>query len=80
MRVFICHSTLDSKFVIQVASLLKPNFEEVFYYETQQRADEGFQVTIDEALRRCDHLLVFEDQDLANGNKVKLDMHLRKRI
>jgi hypothetical protein len=79
MRIFICHSTLDSKFVIQVASLLKSNFEEVFYYETQQRADEGFQVTIDEAMRRCDFLLVFigtrfskwQQSEVGNASKRK---------
>jgi 6-phosphofructokinase len=59
MRIFICHSTLDSDFVIKVASLLKPNFDEVFYYETQQRADENFNDTIGEAMHRCDYWLIF---------------------
>jgi len=59
MRIFVCHSTLDSEFVIQVASLLKPNCEEVFYYETQQSPDHGFLTTISKALQRCDCFLVF---------------------
>jgi hypothetical protein len=59
MRIFVCHSTLDAKFVIQVASLLRSSCEEVFYYEEQQRADTNFQVTIDNAMKRCDGLVIF---------------------
>lgn len=59
MRIFVCHSTQDAKFVIQVSSLLRSSCEEVFYYEARQRADQAFPVTIDEALKRCDGLLIF---------------------
>lgn len=65
MRVFICYSTRDSKFVLQVATLLKPNFDEVFYYEGNPDTSVGFQVTIDKAMQRCDHLLVFVGSDFS---------------
>ncbi len=79
MRIFVCHSNLDSKFVIQVASLLRASCEEVFYYEADQRPDEPFPVTIDEAMKRCDGLLVFvgttfsewQQREVAIGTKKK---------
>ena len=71
MRIFVCHSTLDSEFVIQVASLLRPNCEEVFYYESQQRANEDFQATIDMALQRCDCFLVFVGQRFSQWQRAE---------
>lgn len=59
MQVFVCHSNLDSEFVIQVASLLKPSFDNVFYFEAQQKPDESFNITIDENLKASDYFLVF---------------------
>lgn len=57
--VFICHSTADSSFVISVAKHLKHSFDEVFYFEDYQRADQSFITTLDEAQKRCTYFVVF---------------------
>ena len=40
-RAFICHSSSDSKFVIEVCRFLKQNLDEIFYFEDYQRGSEN---------------------------------------
>lgn len=61
-KAFLCHSSLDSEFVRQVAAHLARILDGVFFYEEDQRADEAFNKTISEALARCDVLVVFVGQ------------------
>jgi 6-phosphofructokinase len=58
-KIFVCHSTLDSEYVIEVCKHLKRNWSEVFYYETHQRTDRGFPQVLGQAIARCENFLIF---------------------
>ncbi len=60
---FLCHSSTDSDFVVDVARYLKRNFERVYYYEDCQTAREGFWDTIDGELKACKAFIVFVSGD-----------------
>lgn len=79
MRIFVCHSNLDSKFVIQVASLLRSSCEDVYIYEDRQQANESFLVTIDEAMKRCDGLLVFVGPTFSDWQRREVAMGVKKQ-
>jgi hypothetical protein len=58
--LFLCHSSHDSEFVIQVAHHLRRNIHgEVFYYEEHQRADQDFIETITAKAKRCRVMVTF---------------------
>ncbi len=59
MKAFLCHSSYDSAFVIEVAKYLKPNLEGIYYYEDYQRSDESFVATIGRELDECEGIVVF---------------------
>lgn len=59
MKAFLCHSSANSEFVIEVAKHLERNLDGVFYYEEYQRADEGFTTTINRELQECEVMVVF---------------------
>lgn len=75
-RVFICHSTRDKEFVIVVSSLLRTSFDEVFYYEEQQSPDQGFHVTIGEAQKRCDHMVIFVGSEFSKWQSDEIGVAL----
>jgi 6-phosphofructokinase 1 len=65
MKAFLCHSSNDSAFVIDVAKHLKRNLEDVFYYEHYQRSDESFLRAINQALDDCQVMLIFVGAELS---------------
>lgn len=67
--IFVCHSTFDSEFVIEVCKHLKRNWSEVFYYETHQRTDQGFLKTLGEAIARCENIVVFVGMKFSSWQK-----------
>ncbi|RPI95158.1 MAG: TIR domain-containing protein [Chloroflexi bacterium] len=79
MRIFVCHSNLDSKFVIQVASLLRSSCEDVYIYEDRQQANESFLVTIDDAMQKCDGLLVFVGSTFSDWQRREVAMGVKKQ-
>ncbi|MBW2571318.1 MAG: TIR domain-containing protein, partial [Deltaproteobacteria bacterium] len=65
MKTFLCHSSKDSKFVIEVAKHLKRNLDRVFYYEEYQRSDESFIETINHELKACEVMVIFVGSDFS---------------
>ena len=57
-KAFLCHSSEDSKHVIEVAKYLNRNLESVFYYEAYQKTG-PFTTTISEALSNCNLMIIF---------------------
>ena len=58
LKVFLCHSSADSDFVVQVGAYLKRNVEHVFMYEEHQHT-EPFGETLARELGACDVMVVF---------------------
>jgi 6-phosphofructokinase 1 len=65
MKTFLCHSSKDSKFVIEVAKHLKRNLDKVFYYEEYQRSDQSFIETINQELEECEVMVIFVGSDFS---------------
>ena len=65
MKTFLCHSSKDSEFVIEVAKHLKRNLDEVFYYEEYQRSDRTFLETINHELEACEVMVIFVGSDFS---------------
>ncbi len=62
MNAFLCHSSADSAFVLQVASHLRRYVDipfDVFAFEDPQREGRDFVGVLDERLRNATHLVVF---------------------
>ncbi|UCD50625.1 MAG: 6-phosphofructokinase [Phycisphaerales bacterium] len=57
-RAFLCHSSADSKFVLEVAKYLKRCLDDVFCYEEYQRTG-SFIEEINRQLVRCEVMVVF---------------------
>lgn len=73
MKAFLCHSSKDSAFTIELASHLRRCLGEVFYYEEYQRADQSFVTTINHEIAKCDVMVivvgkVFSPWQLAEAN------------
>jgi 6-phosphofructokinase 1 len=58
-RAFLCHSSKDAEFVIEVAKHLTRNLRGLFCYEEHKRADAPFQKTLGRALEQCNVMVVF---------------------
>jgi 6-phosphofructokinase 1 len=65
MKTFLCHSSKDSEFVIEVAKHLKRNLDRVFYYEEYQRSDKSFVETINHELEACEAMVIFVGSDFS---------------
>ena len=65
MKTFLCHSSKDSEFVIEVAKHLKRNLDGVFYYEEYQRSDQSFVKTINLELEACEVMVIFVGSDFS---------------
>jgi 6-phosphofructokinase 1 len=59
MKAFLCHSSNDSAFVVEVARHLKRSLDEVFYYEDYQRANKSFVQEMNGRVRESDILVIF---------------------
>ena len=72
-RAFICHSSKDSKFVIEVCRFLKQNLDEIFYFEDYQRnienANAGFIMQISEKLEEFEIFIAFISDNLTRWQK-----------
>jgi 6-phosphofructokinase 1 len=51
-RAFICHSSQDSKFIIEVCRFLRRNLDDIFYYEDYQRKVENAKIGFEENLNK----------------------------
>ncbi len=79
-RVFLCHRSTDSSFVIEVARHLRPCFDDVFYYEDHQKRSRNdangsgafgltnFDEEINRQLAACDALVAFVGEGFADSN------------
>ena len=65
MKAFLCHSSTDSRFVLQVASYLRRHFE-VFAYEEAQKSNEHYITTMDKELRESEIMIVFVNTEFTN--------------
>ncbi|MFI5459733.1 MAG: 6-phosphofructokinase [Isosphaerales bacterium] len=72
LRAFLCHSSQDSEFVIEVAKHLMRNFDEVFYYEDYQRANVPFTETINEFNARSPIFIVFLGKELTKWQREEI--------
>ena len=59
MRAFLCHSSDDKDFALQVSTYLKKNLEDVFCYEEHQKGDKPWQEGVDQALESHEVLVIF---------------------
>ena len=59
VKTFLCHSSVDSAFVIEVAKHLERNLEGVYFYEEYQRSNESFISTINRELEECETMVIF---------------------
>ena len=62
MKAFLCHSSKNSAFVVEVAKHLERNLDGIYYYEDYQRSDESFFKTISKALQECSVMVIFVGQ------------------
>jgi 6-phosphofructokinase 1 len=70
MRAFLCHSSKDSKFVIEAAKHLKRSLDgDVFYFEEHQRSDESFIDVIDKELKNCQIVIIFVGKSFTEWQK-----------
>lgn len=81
MKAFICHSSKDSEFVVEVAKLLKRNID-VYYYEDCQTADGSFWPRIDRELNECEALVTFVGEIFSENQEKEVkrgyDIHKSK--
>jgi 6-phosphofructokinase 1 len=72
-RAFICHSSRDSKFVIEVCRFLKQNLDDIFYFEDYQRNSEnarlGFVTQISKKIIEYETFIVFIGNKLTDWQK-----------
>lgn len=73
MRVFLCHSNVDSDFVLEVAKHLRRCITGVYCYETSQRVDEEFQKTIKRELHDCELMVIFIGVELTEWQEREVD-------
>jgi hypothetical protein len=59
MNVFLCHSTIDSEFVIQVAKYLRTSMERVFYFEDPNLNSDNFVDRLNQETKTCGAVIVF---------------------
>jgi len=76
-RAFICHSSQDSKFVIEVCRFLKQNLDDVFYFEDYQRKIEtsktGFISGISEKLEEFEVFIAFIGEGITKWQINEID-------
>ena len=77
-KIFLCHTSKDSDFVIQVASHLKTSIEEVFYYEDCDRKRDNFVADMENALANCTSFVVFVGDELTDW-QIKEMNSIKKR-
>lgn len=58
-KAFLCHSSKDSSFVIEVAKHLERNLDGIYYYEEYQRSNESYIQTINRELRESNIMIIF---------------------
>ena len=59
LKAFICHSSTDSEFVVEVAKHIERNLDGIFYYEDYQQSNESFVMTMNKALDECNVMIIF---------------------
>lgn len=72
-NAFLCHSSNDSDFVIEVARFLKRNFEYVYYYEEGQIPKEPFWDTIKRELERCKVFIGFVRNEPTENQIIEIE-------
>ena len=58
MKAFLCHSSKDSGFTIELASHIRRCLDDVFYYEEYQAGNTSFQTTISVAIADCEVMII----------------------
>lgn len=69
LKAFICHTSADSKFVVEVAKYLERNLDGIFYYEEYQRCNESYVTTMNQALNDCNVMIIFIGKTLSSYQK-----------
>jgi 6-phosphofructokinase 1 len=80
MKVFLCHSSNDSKFVLEVARYLGPCFDSLFYYEEAQRSDQDFLATINQNLIECRAMVIFVGKDFTEYQELETNTAFKYSI
>jgi 6-phosphofructokinase 1 len=82
LKAFICHSSADSKFVVEVAKYIERNLDGIYYYEEYQRCDESYVTTMNRALDECNVMIVFIGKKLSSYQRDEFStayrLHQRK--
>jgi 6-phosphofructokinase 1 len=78
MRAFLCHSSNDSAFVVEVARHLKRSLDEVFYYEDYQKTDESFVPQMNERIRTSDIIIIFVGLKFSSFQEDEAEMAYRQ--
>lgn len=76
-KAFICHSSTDSEFVVEVAKHIERNLDGVFYYEDYQQSDESFVMTMNKALDECNVMIIFLGKRLSSYQRDEISTAYR---
>ncbi len=80
-RAFICYSSNDSEFVLEVIKHMKHSFGDgIFYYEERQRSDEPFVGVINRELKRCNIMIVFSGIEFSAWQKTETQTMTRYMV
>ncbi len=77
LKAFICHTSADSEFVVEVAKHIERNLDGIFYYEEYQRCDESFVITMNRALDECNVMIIFVGKRLSSYQKDEISTAYR---
>jgi 6-phosphofructokinase 1 len=76
-RAFICHSSKDSKLVIEVCRYLKQHLDEIYYYEDYERIIEstkkGYLKGINETLDKFEVFIAFLGENVTKWQRNEID-------
>ena len=68
-KAFLCHSSKDQLFVLQVAAQLRRQFDDVFTYETKQPSDQAWMSRMLSELRESHFFVVFLGSEFSLGQE-----------
>jgi len=73
-EVFLCHSSLDLSFAIQIADILKRHSVPVWHSHSEILGSQQWHDEIGHALRRCDWFVILISPDSVNSFWVKQEL------
>lgn len=77
LKAFICHSSADSEFVVEVAKHIERNLDGIFYYEDYQQSDKSFVATMNQALEDCNVMIIFLGEKLSTYQRDEISTAYR---